>query len=144
MRQGLGSCLEKLHGSTGKLSRGSGETRCLRKWLAAMAGARVARAGGVELAGAKSWVWTVRASAEWSVTHLGWLYRRGRSARSCLDRRADARARTARRGRAGWRAPAHQPRSSTWHIASAPVLTPIGFISSRIWSRSPCKICYLM
>jgi hypothetical protein len=48
--------LEKLHGSTGKLSRGSGETRCLRKWLATVAGDRVARAGGVELAGAKSWV----------------------------------------------------------------------------------------
>jgi hypothetical protein len=41
-----------------------------------------------------------------------------------------ARARTARRGRAGCRAPARQPRSSTWNIASAPVLTPIGFISS--------------
>jgi hypothetical protein len=54
---------------------------------------------------------------------------------------AGARARTARRGRTGWRAPARQPRSSTWHIASAPVLTLIGFISSRIWARLPCKIC---
>jgi hypothetical protein len=60
VRQGLGSCLEKLHGSTWKLYRGSGEARCLRKWLAAVAGARVARAGGVELAGARSWVWEVR------------------------------------------------------------------------------------
>jgi hypothetical protein len=56
VRLGLGSCLEKLHGSTGKLSRGSGETRCLRKWLAAVAGAQVARAGDAELAGAKTWV----------------------------------------------------------------------------------------
>jgi hypothetical protein len=29
VRQGLDPCLEKLHGSTGKLSRGSGEARCL-------------------------------------------------------------------------------------------------------------------
>jgi hypothetical protein len=56
VRQGLGSCLEKLHGSTGKLSRGSGETRCLRKWQTAVAGARVARVGGVELTRAKSGV----------------------------------------------------------------------------------------
>jgi hypothetical protein len=71
VRQGLGSCLAKLHGSTGKLPRGSSETRCLQKWLAAVAGARVARVGGVELAGVKSWVWTVRASAEWSVACPG-------------------------------------------------------------------------
>ena len=56
LRQGLGYCLEKLHGSTVKLSRGSGEARSLRKWLAVVAGARVVRASGVELAGAKSWV----------------------------------------------------------------------------------------
>jgi hypothetical protein len=50
-----------------------------------------------------------------------WSYRRGHGpVRAC----------TAQRGRAGWRAPTRQPRSSTWHIASAPVLTPIGFISS--------------
>jgi hypothetical protein len=54
MRQGLGSCLEKLDGTTVKLSRGSGEARCLRRWLAAVAGAQVARAGGIELARAKS------------------------------------------------------------------------------------------
>jgi hypothetical protein len=41
-----------------------------------------------------------------------------------------ARARTARRGRANRCAPARQPRSSTWHIASTLVLTPIGFKSS--------------
>jgi hypothetical protein len=29
VRQGLDPCLEKLHGSTGKLSKGSGEARCL-------------------------------------------------------------------------------------------------------------------
>jgi hypothetical protein len=56
VRQGLGSCLEKLHGTTGKLSRGLGEVMCLREWLAAVVSARVAQAGGVELAGAKSWV----------------------------------------------------------------------------------------
>jgi hypothetical protein len=38
----------------------------------------------------------------------------------------------ARHRRAGWRAPARQPQSSMWHIASAPVLTPIGLISSQI------------
>jgi hypothetical protein len=54
VRQGLGSCLENLHGSTGKLSRGSGEASCLREWLVAVAGARVARASGVELTRAKS------------------------------------------------------------------------------------------
>jgi hypothetical protein len=43
---------------------------------------------------------------------------------------ASVQAHMARRGRAVWRAPARQPWSSTWHIASAPVLTPIGFISS--------------
>jgi hypothetical protein len=76
VRQGLGSRLQKLHGFTGKMSRGSSEARCLRKWLATVAGARVARAGGPVLAGAKSWVETVRASAEWSVARPGWLYRR--------------------------------------------------------------------
>jgi hypothetical protein len=48
----------------GKLSRGSGEARCLWEWLATMVGVRVARASGAELAGAKNWVGTVRASAE--------------------------------------------------------------------------------
>jgi hypothetical protein len=56
VRQVLGSRLEKLHGSTGKLSRGSGEARCLQEWLATVAGARVAWAGDAELAGDKSWV----------------------------------------------------------------------------------------
>jgi hypothetical protein len=45
------------------------------------------------------------------------------------------------RGRAGRRAPARQPRSSTRHIASSPVPTPIGSKSSRIRARSYCKIC---
>jgi hypothetical protein len=54
VRQGLGARLEELHGSMGKLSRGSGEARCLQEWLAAVVDARVARASGVELAGAKS------------------------------------------------------------------------------------------
>jgi hypothetical protein len=48
-----------------------------------------------------------------------------------------------RRGRVGRRATACQPRSSTWHIASALVPTPIGSKSSRIWARSYCKICSL-
>jgi hypothetical protein len=143
VRQGLGSCLEKLHGSTGKLSRGSGETRCIWKWLAVVAGARVARAGGVDLAGAKSLVWTVRASKEWSVARPGGFIGAGTvHGRAWTGTRA--RARTARRGRVGWHLPARQPRSSTWHIASAPVLTPIGFISLQIWARSSCKICSLM
>jgi hypothetical protein len=54
VRQGLGSRLKKLHGPTRKLSRGSGEARCLREWLAVVAGARVARADGAELTRAKS------------------------------------------------------------------------------------------
>jgi hypothetical protein len=55
VRQGLDSCLEKLHGSSGKLSKGSVEAEGLWKWLATVAGARVARAGGV---------WRARVSAE--------------------------------------------------------------------------------
>jgi hypothetical protein len=58
--------------------------------LAGVAGAQVAQAGGVELAGTKSWIWTVRASAEWSVAHSGWLYRSGRGARSGMDQRGRA------------------------------------------------------
>jgi hypothetical protein len=45
---------------------------------------------------------------------------------------AGAQVGVAQRGRAGRHAPARQPRSSTWHIASAPVPTPIGSKSSRI------------
>jgi hypothetical protein len=71
VRQGLDPCLEKLHGSTGTLFRGSGEARGLWKWLAAMAGARVARAGGAELAGAKDGVGTVGVSVEWGVARPG-------------------------------------------------------------------------
>jgi hypothetical protein len=52
--------LEKLHGFTGKLPRGSGEARVLWKWLAVVVGARVARADGAELAGAKDGVWSAR------------------------------------------------------------------------------------
>jgi hypothetical protein len=55
----------------GKSSRGSGEARYLREWLVVVADARVARASGAELAGAKSWVGTVRAGAAWSVMRLG-------------------------------------------------------------------------
>jgi hypothetical protein len=64
VRQGLDPCLEKLHGSSRKLSRGSGEARGLWKWLAAVAGARVAQAGGAELAGANDGVWSARVSVE--------------------------------------------------------------------------------
>jgi hypothetical protein len=129
VRQGLGSCLEKLQGSMGKLSRGSGEARCLREWLAAVVGARVARAGDVELAGAKRWVWEVRRCAEWSVARPGWLYRHGR----------------AQLGAGAW-AGMHR-RVSCGRVCAhcfAPVLTSICFISSRIWARSPCKICSMM
>ena len=55
MRQCLGSSLEKLNRVLGKLSKGLVEAKGLWKWLATMTGARVARAGGTELAGAK-WV----------------------------------------------------------------------------------------
>jgi hypothetical protein len=64
VRQGFDPCLEKLHGSSGKLSKGSIEAKGLWKWLAAVAGAQVARAGGTELAGAKDGVWPVKVSAE--------------------------------------------------------------------------------
>jgi hypothetical protein len=64
VRQGLNPCLEKLHGFTGKLPRGSGEARVLWKWLAAVVGARVARADGAELTGAKDRVWSARVSME--------------------------------------------------------------------------------
>jgi hypothetical protein len=64
VRQCLDPCLEKLHGSTGKLSRGLGEARGLWEWLAVMVGVRVARVGSAELAGAKDWAGTVRASVE--------------------------------------------------------------------------------
>jgi hypothetical protein len=64
VRQGLDSCLEKLHSLSGKLSKGSVEAEGLWKWLATMAGARVARVGGAELAGAKGGVWPARVRAE--------------------------------------------------------------------------------
>jgi hypothetical protein len=64
VRQGLDSCLEKLHSLSGKLSKGSVEVEGLWKRLATVAGTRVARAGGAELAGAKGGVWPVRVSAE--------------------------------------------------------------------------------
>jgi hypothetical protein len=38
--QGLGSSLERLHGLSGKLSKGSGEVGGLREWLAMMASLR--------------------------------------------------------------------------------------------------------
>jgi hypothetical protein len=62
--QGLDPCLEKLHGSSGKLSRGSGEARGLWKWLAVVADAQVARAGGAELTGANDGVWSARVCVE--------------------------------------------------------------------------------
>ena len=71
--------MEKLNGFTGKPSRGSGKARYLREQLAVVADAQVARAGGAELVGAKSWVGTVRAGAAWSVARLGWLYRCGQA-----------------------------------------------------------------
>jgi hypothetical protein len=64
VRQSFDPCLEKLHGSSGKLSKGSVEAEGLWKWLAMVAGARVARAGGTELAGAKDGVWPAKVSAE--------------------------------------------------------------------------------
>jgi hypothetical protein len=64
VRQGFEPCLEKLHGSMGKLSKGSVEAEGLWKWLAVVAGARMARAGGAELAGAKDGVWPAKVSAE--------------------------------------------------------------------------------
>jgi hypothetical protein len=56
--------LEKLHGSSGKLSKGLVEAEGLGKWLATVAGAQVARAGGAELAGAKGGVLPKKVSAE--------------------------------------------------------------------------------
>ena len=62
--QGLDPCLEKLHGSPEKLSKGSVEAEGLWKWLVVVAGARVARAGGAELAGTKGGAWSAKVSAE--------------------------------------------------------------------------------
>jgi hypothetical protein len=64
VRQGFDPCLEKLHISTGKLSKGSVEAEGLWKWLATVAGARVARAGGAELARAKGGVWPAKVNEE--------------------------------------------------------------------------------
>jgi hypothetical protein len=64
VRQGFDHCLEKLHGSSGKLSKGSVEAEGLWKWLDTVAGTRVARAGGAELTGAKGGVWPAKVSAE--------------------------------------------------------------------------------
>jgi hypothetical protein len=64
VRQGLDSCLEKLHDTSGKLSKGSVEAKVSGKRLATVASARVARAGGAELTGAKGGVWPARVSAE--------------------------------------------------------------------------------
>jgi hypothetical protein len=56
--------LEKLHSSSGKLSKGSVEAEGLWKSLATVVGAQVARAGGAELTGDKGGVWLERVSAE--------------------------------------------------------------------------------
>jgi hypothetical protein len=64
VRQGFDSRLEKLHASSGKLSKGSVEAKGLWKWLAATAGARMAWAGGAELARAKGGVWPAKVSAD--------------------------------------------------------------------------------
>jgi hypothetical protein len=96
--------------------------------------ALVVVAGCGEVAGAVGWLWGPGHGAEGVRPRLCCSYRRGRGARSGVDPC----------GHAGWRAPARQPRSSMWHIASAPVLTPTCFISSRIWERSLCKICSLV
>jgi hypothetical protein len=64
VRQGFDPCLEKLHGSSGKLSKGSVEAEGLWKWLVVVAGARVARAGGAELAGTKGGAWLAKVGAE--------------------------------------------------------------------------------
>jgi hypothetical protein len=64
VRQGFDSRLEKLHGSSGKLCKGSVEAEGLWKRLATVAGARVARACGAELARAKGGVWPAGVSVE--------------------------------------------------------------------------------
>jgi hypothetical protein len=77
-------------------------------------------AGHGEVAGAAGWPWGVGRGADGVRPRLYCSYRRGCGARLGVDRC----------GRAGRRAPARQPRLSTWHIASTPVLKPIGFKSS--------------
>jgi hypothetical protein len=64
VRQGFDSRLDKVHASSGKLSKGSVEAEGLWKWLATAAGARVARAGGADLARAKGGVWPAKVSAD--------------------------------------------------------------------------------
>jgi hypothetical protein len=85
VRQGLNPCLEKLHGFSGKLSRGSGEARGLWKRLVAVVGARwlgravqsspEPRTGFGQQGYVRSEVWRVRG---WSLrarasTVEGWL-----------------------------------------------------------------------
>jgi hypothetical protein len=107
-----------------------------------MAGVRVARAGGAELAGAKNWAGTVRASVEWSVARPGVAFKGAGVVHGRVWTGAGAHGLARVLGLActghvnrGW---------ARGTISSALVLTPIGRISLRIWARSLCKICSLM
>jgi hypothetical protein len=75
------------------------------------------------------------------VLHVrGWLLK----ARASVDRSGRAGAHGSARVR-GLACTGHVSRGrARGMVSSAPVLTPIGRISSRIWARSPCKICSLM
>ena len=128
--QGLGPSLGKLHGLSGKLSKGSGEVGGLREWLdtAAVVGWwwRVVVEGG----GACSLRRTAVISS--SVRSVGM---RGSTTEALwaligVGTGTGARSGVARRGCAVGRALACQPRSSTWRLASARVQALIGSKSS--------------
>jgi hypothetical protein len=116
------SCFGKLYGALGKLVNALDQLVVAGKSPGHGGRGLAVVAGRGEVVGAAGWLREVRRGAEGVRPRPCYSYRHGRGAQSGVDRC----------GRAGWRAPARQPRSSTWHIACAPVLTPIGFISSRI------------
>jgi hypothetical protein len=125
------SCFGKIYGALGKLVDALDRWEVDRKRPGHSGRALEVVVSRGEVARAAGWLWGAGRGAEGVRPRPCCSYRRGRGARSGMDWC----------GRAGWHAPARQPRSSTWHIASTPVLTLIGFISSRIWARLLCKIC---
>jgi hypothetical protein len=94
--------LGKLHETPGRLAEQLAHARDGWGELAAVAGVRVARAGGAALAGAGDLLRTVRQGAKWSVAYPGGLYRRGQ-AQACG--RSDKRSGRARRSASARSAP---------------------------------------
>jgi hypothetical protein len=94
-----------------------------------MAGARVARAGGAELVGAKDGVGTAEARVEWSVARPGWSLRaRASSAEGGSDTRFGC-----VRGSASARSGAWARRRARGSAENGQVQARIGSKSSRLW-----------